>query len=194
MLRKFTFTGPDTSIKTSEHKTASGIRLKAYKPDTFKPNRPLVYYIHGGGFVIGSVDEDDRFVNPLSKATGCVFVSVEYRLAPQHKFPAGFEDCVEGAKWCIDSAETLGAQKGPIVIMGKSAGGSLAFAVALKLIDGGRGEDVLGVVPCQPLTIYPDAVPEEFKSRFTSYDENAENTVNTKKAMYALYGMCSRHT
>lgn len=189
-MERLAFPEPDRSITTSEHKTATGIRLKAYKPDTYKPNQPLIYYIHGGGFILGSVDLDDRFVEPLSKATGCVFVSVEYRLAPQHKHPAGFEDCVEGAKWCIANAESLGAKKGSIVIAGKSAGGCLAFAVALKLVDEGRGSDVLGLVPCQPLTIHPDAVPEEFKSRFTSYDENAENTVNTKRGMYTFYGRC----
>ena len=187
MLKKFSFPEPDHSIQTSEHQTTSGIRLKAYKPHDLKPDLALVYYIHGGGFVIGSVNEDDRFVKPLAKATGCVFVSVEYRLAPQYRYPAGFQDCVEGANWCIDNAASLGARSGPIVIMGKSAGGALTLGVALKLIDGGRGSDVLGVVPCQPLTIHPDAVPEEFKLRYTAYEENAENTVNTRKAMYALY-------
>ena len=191
MSAKYSFAGPDPAIKTSEHKTTSGIRLKAYIPDTLRSDQPLVYYIHGGGFAIGSVDEDDRFVDVLSRATGCVFVSVEYRLAPQHKFPAGFDDCVEGAKWCVENGESLGARKGPIAIAGKSAGGCLVFSVALKMIDEGRGGDMLGIVPCQPLTVHPDAVPAEFKSRFTSYDENAENTVNTKKAMYAFYGKFS---
>ena len=138
--------------------------------------------------MIGSVEQDDRFCSPLAKATGCVFVSVEYRLAPEYKHPVALDDCVEGAKWCLENAEILGARSGPIVIAGKSAGGGLTFAVALRLIDEGRGGDVLGIVPCQPLTIHPDAVPVEFRSRFTSYDENAENTVNTKKAMYTLYG------
>ena len=96
MMRKLTFPGPDTSVNKSEHQTSTGIRLKSYKADTYKPDQPIIYYIHGGGFVMGSVDQDDRFLEPFSKATGCVFVSVEYRLAPKHKFPAGFQDCVDG--------------------------------------------------------------------------------------------------
>lgn len=188
MLAKYTFPGPDPSVKTEWHTTASGVRLKSYIPPTYKPNQPLVYFIHGGGFVIGSVDQDDRFVNIHSKDTGCVFVSVEYRLAPQHKHPAAFQDCVDGARWCVEHAEKLGARRGPIVIMGKSAGGSLAFAVALKMIDDGQRDNVLAVVPCQPLTIHPRAVPEHMRSRFLSYDENAENTVNTKEIMLAFYG------
>lgn len=95
-----------------------------------------------------------------------------------------------GAKWCVENAESLGAKNGPITIFGKSAGGCLAFATALKLIDEGRGSDVLGVVPCQPITIHPDAVPEEFKTRYLSYDENTENTINTKKGMLAFMGEC----
>lgn len=188
-MAKYPTPATDRGIKTTEHRTPSGIKLKAYIPPTLKPNRPLVYYIHGGGFVIGSVDEDDRFVDRHCVDTGCVFVSVEYRLAPQHKYPAGFQDCVEGAKWAIENSSSLGAKEGPIVIMGKSAGGCLAFATALKLIDEGRGEDVQGVVPCQPLTVHPDAVTEELKERgYRSYEENAENSVNTRRAMYALYG------
>ena len=188
MMEKLTFPGPDASVKTSEHQTSGGIRLKSYKAATLRPHQPLIYYIHGGGFVMCSVDQDDRFLEPFSKATGCVFVSVEYRLAPKHKFPAALQDCIDGAKWCIENAESLGAKKGPIVIFGKSAGGCLAFATALKFIDEGRGSDVLGVVPCQPITTHPDVVPEEFRSRYLSYDENAENTINTKKAMLAFMG------
>ena len=187
-MAKYTVPGPDSSIEKSEHSTTSGIRIKGYKPPNLKPDQPLIYYIHGGGFVIGSVDEDDRFAEIHCKDTGCVFVSVEYRLAPQHKFPAGFQDCVDGAKWAIENAESLGARKGPIVIMGKSAGGGLALATALKLLDEGHRKDLHGVVPCQPTTVHPDAIPEKFKSTYTSYYENAENTVNTNKAMHALYG------
>ncbi|KAK3691344.1 hypothetical protein LTR37_018705 [Vermiconidia calcicola] len=188
MMAKYTFPSLDPSIKTSEHKTTSGTRLKSYKAETFQPNQPVVYWIHGGGFALGSVDLDDSLVAPLCKATGCVFVSVEYRLAPAHKYPAALDDCVEGAKWCVENAESLGARKGPIVIAGKSAGGSLVFATALKLIDEGRESDLLGLVPCQPLTVHPDAVPEEFRGRYSSYDENADNTINTKNAMLAFYG------
>ncbi|KAK5169767.1 uncharacterized protein LTR77_005745 [Saxophila tyrrhenica] len=172
LLAKYTFPGPDASVERSEHKTSSGIRLKAYRPDTLKPGQPLVYYIHGGGFAMGSVDLDDRFCDLLSKATGCIFVSVEYRLAPAFKHPVPLDDCVEGAKWCVENAASLGAKAGGIVIAGKSAGGGLVFGTALRLVDEGRGGDVAGLVPCQPLTVHPDAVPEEDRGRYGSYDEN----------------------
>jgi versiconal hemiacetal acetate esterase len=174
MMAKYTFPGPDASIEKSWHTTQSGVKVKVYKPDTLRPNQPLVYYIHGGGFVLGSVDQDDRFCDIFSKNLGCVFASVEYRLAPEHKHPIPLNDCVDGAKWCIENAKSLGAKEGPIVITGKSAGGGLVFATALKLIDEGRGKDILGIAPCQPVTIHPNAVPDEYRSRYTSFDENGQ--------------------
>lgn len=131
-------------------------------------------------------------MNRHARDIGCVFVSIEYRLAPQHQFPAGFEDCIDGARWCIENANSLGARKGPIIIMGKSAGGSLAFAVSLKLIDDGLGSSLLGIAPCQPITVHPNAVPVDLRSRYTAYEENAENTVNTSKVMHVLFGECKR--
>ncbi|KAF2487653.1 Alpha/Beta hydrolase protein [Neohortaea acidophila] len=187
MLEVLTFPKPDTTLTTAWHETASGVRLKSYIPPTYRPDRPLIYYIHGGGFVLGSVAQDDSKVTPLCTATGCVFVSVEYRLAPQHPFPAGFQDCVEGAAWCLENAERLGARKGPIILMGKSAGGAFALGTALKWIDEGRGQGVLGVVACQPVTVHPTAVPERLRERYTAHEENAENTTNTRDAMRAFY-------
>ena len=190
LMANYTFPGPDPSIKHAEHITETGIRLKSYTPPNFKPGQPIVLYIHGGGFAMGSVDLDDRFCNILAKDTGCVFVSVEYRLAPQHKYPIALSDCVEGAGWCIDNAESLNCSKGRIVIMGKSAGGSLALGTALKLIDGGRGANIVGVVAGQPCTVHPNKLPPGVGGEsYKSYNENATNTVNTKEAMLAFYGM-----
>lgn len=116
-------------------------------------------------------------------------VSVEYRLAPQHQYPTALSDCVEGAGWCIDNAQSLDCLKGRIVIMGKSAGGSLALGTALKLIDGGRGANVVGVVACQPCTVHPSNLPPGVTSAsYRSYEENKTNTVNTKDGMLAFYG------
>lgn len=117
-----------------------------------------------------------------------MIVSVEYRLAPQHKYPAALSDCVEGAGWCIDNAESLTCLKGRIVVMGKSAGGSLALGTVLKLIDGGRGANIVGVVACQPCTVHPNNLPPGTSQVYKSYDENATNTVNTKDGMLAFYG------
>lgn len=189
LMAKYTFPGPDPSVMHTEHTTETGVRLKAYKPPNFKPGQPIVLYIHGGGFALGSVDLDDRFCNIHAKDTSCMFVSVEYRLAPQHKYPIALSDCVEGAGWCIENSEMLECMKGRIVIMGKSAGGSLALGTALKLIDGGRGANIVGVVACQPCTVHPNNLPPGEAESYKSYDENSTNTVNTKAGMMAFYGL-----
>ncbi len=88
MVAKYTFPGPDESIEKIWHKTSSGTAVKSYKAATFKPDQPLLYYIHGGGFVLGSVDLDDRFCEIFAKELGCIVVSVEYRLAPEFKVSA----------------------------------------------------------------------------------------------------------
>ncbi|KXT05094.1 hypothetical protein AC578_7573 [Pseudocercospora eumusae] len=183
MVEKYTFPPPDPRVLISEDSTESGVRLKIYSPPNVRGGQPVVLYFHGGGCVLGGVDEDDGLVSRHAKDTGLVFVSAEYRLAPQHPFPAGFNDCVEAANWCIANAERLGSQPDKVLLMGVSAGATLALAAALKLIDDKKDDHLQGVVACQPFTIHPDAVPEEFRNSYKSYDEHAEHTVDTKAAM-----------
>jgi acetyl esterase/lipase len=83
-MAKYTFPGPDETVQKFEYQTSSGIMLRVYTANTYKPDLPLLYYIHGGGFVLGSVDQDDRFCDRFCEL-GCIVVSVEYRLAPEHK-------------------------------------------------------------------------------------------------------------
>jgi acetyl esterase len=92
--------------------------------------RPLVVYIHGGGFVLGSADMGDWLCGAVASRVGAVVVSVEYRLAPSHVFPAAVEDCYAALSWAAGSAAELGAT-GPIGIMGESAGGNLAAVACL---------------------------------------------------------------
>lgn len=183
MVEKYTFPPPDLRVLTKEEQTRSGIRLRIYTPPNLKPGQPIVCYFHGGGCVLGGVDEDDAIVSRHAKDTGLTFVSVDYRLAPQHAFPAGFNDCVEAAKWCIDNADGLGSQPDKVLLMGVSAGATLALATGLKLVDEKRVGELQGVVACQPFAIHPDAVPEEFQDSYTSYAEHDQHTIDTKAAM-----------
>lgn len=183
LLAKYKIPSAHPSVKTSEEKTNSGIRLKIYTPADVKPDQPVVVYFHGGGFVLGSVDEDDVIVSRHCNDTGLVFVSVEYRLAPHFPFPAGLDDCVEATKWCIENAESLSNSRSSAILMGGSAGATLALAVALQFVRDHRKGEIQGVVANQPVTAHPDAVPKEFKSEYTSYDEHNQHTINTRAAM-----------
>ncbi|CAK4031928.1 Versiconal hemiacetal acetate esterase [Lecanosticta acicola] len=183
LVERYDFPTADPSVSTAEEKTSNGTRVKIYTPPELKPDQPIVCYFHGGGGVFGGIDDDDYIVTRHCKDTGLVFVSVEYRLAPLHPHPAGFDDCVDAAKWCIENAKSLGNQRSKVLLMGVSAGATLALATALKLLHDHRTGEVEGVVACQPLTLHPDGVPEEFQSMYTSYDEHATHTINTKAAM-----------
>jgi len=92
--------------------------------------RPLVLYFHGGGFVLGNLDMGNWVCGSVAARVGAVVVSVEYRLAPIHPFPAAVEDCYTALKWSADNADELGAP-GPVGVMGESAGGNLSAVMCL---------------------------------------------------------------
>jgi len=99
---------------------------------------PLLVYIHGGGFVIGSPDSHSRLSALLADGAKAVVVSVHYRLAPEHPAPAALEDCVAAVKWSLANAAELGADVSRFAIGGDSAGGNLTAATCLKLRDTGQ--------------------------------------------------------
>lgn len=124
--------------------------LRIYTPDssTSAP-RPLVVYFHGGGWVLGSLRMGDWMCSTVARDADAVVISVDYRLAPEHKFPAGLEDCYAGLVWGSENAASLGADPHRIAVMGDSAGGNLA--AVLCLLSKERG----GPPICQQALIYP---------------------------------------
>jgi acetyl esterase len=99
--------------------------------------RPLVVYLHGGGWVIGSLDGFDPLCRALANRSGAIVASVEYRLAPEHPFPAAPEDARAAVRWLHEEAAALGADPGRMAIAGDSAGGNLATVTARRLHDEG---------------------------------------------------------
>lgn len=110
---------------------------------------PLLVYFHGGGFVVGNPDYTDAATRILAMETPAVVVSVDYRLAPESRFPAAVDDCEFAMKWCHENAESLGARRGPVAVAGDSAGGNLSAVVALR--DNASGEGRVGL----QVLIYP---------------------------------------
>lgn len=125
-------------------------------------NAPLLLFMHGGGFVVGGLDTHDEMARVLTAESGCVTVSVDYRLAPEHPFPAAPDDCFAALKWAAANAEALGADSSRIAVAGDSAGGNLAAVTALKARDEGgpilRAQALLYPVtdPFAPLPPAPD--------------------------------------
>jgi acetyl esterase len=115
------------------------IPIRVYTP-AGTPPLPLVVGFHGGGFVIGSLDSHDGVSRRLANASGCIVVSVGYRLAPEHRFPTAVEDAYHATRWVAEHAAELNGDPGRIAVCGESAGGNLAAVVALLARDrGGPG-------------------------------------------------------
>lgn len=117
---------------------ASDITLRVYRPEGNNNILPALYWIHGGGYVLGNIEQDDANCRQMVRAGECVVISVEYRLAPEHPFPAPLEDCYAGLKWVAQHAAEISVDGTHIAIGGGSAGGGLAAGLALLARD--RGE------------------------------------------------------
>ena len=146
---------PDiTGVVISDHyapgpEGAPDVMVRIYQPEDRRDSLPGLLWIHGGGFVLGNVEGDDLKAKGLALALNCVVASVEYRLAPEHPFPAPLQDCYAALKWLSQSADQFGINTARIAIGGPSAGGGLAAGLGLLARD--RAE----VDICYQLLIYP---------------------------------------
>jgi acetyl esterase len=122
---------PTRAIARVTDDAVDGIPIRIYEHD--RPPAGLVVYFHGGGFCIGSVGLMDNVARELAHCSGAALVSVEYRLAPEHPYPAGLDDCEAVTRWALAHASHLGASPASVVVAGESAGGNLAAAVTLRL-------------------------------------------------------------
>lgn len=114
------------------------IPLRAYLPIDTKAHDvlPALMYYHGGGWLLGDLDSHDVACRHYANAARCRVVSVDYRMAPEHKFPAAVDDCAEATRWVIAQSTTLGIDRKRVAVAGDSAGGNLAAVMALMARDG----------------------------------------------------------
>jgi acetyl esterase len=139
-------------------------------------------FFHGSGFVLCSLDTHDGMCRNLAAGICCVVVSVDYRLAPEHKFPAGPDDCLAATRWAAAHAAELEADASCLLLAGDSAGGNMAAVTALRVRDEG-GPAVRGQMLLYPVTDY-------HSPGTPSYAENAEGyglTRDTMKWFWAHY-------
>ncbi|NYF50609.1 alpha/beta hydrolase [Tunturiibacter gelidoferens] len=150
------------------------IGVRVFAPES-GGSAPVVVFFHGGGWVAGTLETHDPYCRALAKEAGVVVVSVDFRLAPEHKFPAGLEDCLAATEWVMGHARELGGDGLRVMVGGDSAGGTLATVVALLLRDKG----VTGLAG--QILLYPAAA--HYDPPTASYLENAEGYGLTRKGM-----------
>ena len=150
------------------------IRVRIYDPN---PNEtlPAAVYLHGGGWVVGNLDTHDGVARSLATEGDCVVIAVDYRCAPEHKFPAAVEDAYLATKWVAENTDELGTGEG-LAVVGESAGGNLATIVAQMAVEKGVGApEIDHQVLFYPVTNHSyDTV---------SYEENADGFWLTTRGM-----------
>jgi acetyl esterase len=165
-----------------ENRTIPGpggeLKLRIYTP-VGKGPFPLIVFFHGSGFVICSLDTHDTMCRHLCAGASAVVVSVDYRLAPEHKFPAAPDDCLAATRWAAAHCAELNADPTRIALAGDSAGGNLAAVTALRVRDEG------GPALCAQLLIYPVT---DADTNTPSYQENAEGYGLTRDGMIWFWG------
>lgn len=148
---------------------AGGVPCRLYRPSP-EVDLPLVIYLHGGGWVVGDLDTHDHACRTIASKAGMAVLSVDYRLAPEHKFPAALDDAQAATIWAFENADVLGVDPARLAIAGDSAGGNLAAVVAQR-----------GVVPLKyQVLIYPAV---DMSMTLPSIEANAVGPTLTKKMM-----------
>ncbi len=160
---------------------AGPIPLRLYRPigasDTVV--LPVLLYYHGGGFVLGDLDTHDTLCRELANLSGCAVIAVDYRLAPEHRFPAAVQDCIAAARWVSAHAAELGLDASRLAVGGDSAGGNLAAVVSIDAREAGN-------LPIAfQLLIYPAT---DMYCSARSHAENAQGYFLTRDTMDYFIG------
>ena len=146
--------------------------LRVLVPNETPPG--VIVYYHGGGWVIGSIDETDTMARKLAERTSCAVVNVDYRLAPEHRYPTAADDCYAALEWTAENLQHIAGREVPLFVAGDSAGGNLSAVVARRSRDRGGPEIALQVL------IYP-VTDADFER--PSYNDPANELLLTKEAM-----------
>jgi acetyl esterase/lipase len=175
-------------VERTEH-TVPGepdLVVRVHRPVGLAGPLPCVYSIHGGGYVIGSIDMDDAKFDNWCQRFGMVGVSIEYRLAPETAYPGPLEDCYRGLKWTYDNRELLGIDRDRIGITGVSAGGGLCAGLALLARDRGEVPVLFQLLDC-PMIDDRQATPSSQLSDLVIWSRES-NTFGWQSYLGKLYG------
>jgi acetyl esterase len=161
--------GLPNQVETREVQIASGPGARLYLPPRAAAPLPVMVYLHGGGWVAGSVATHDPFCRLLSEAAGVILVSVEYRLAPEHAYPAAVEDTLAAAHWVRAHAAEWGGDPQRLALGGDSAGANLAAVAANRLCAAPEWHVLRALLLLYPVTDSPQASHPSYTENATGY-------------------------
>jgi acetyl esterase len=174
--------GEPEPVYSVEDRDAEGIPVRIYRPSA-DDGLSVVVYLHGGGWTIGSVDQYDPVMRQVANAANAIVVAPEYRLAPEHPFPAPLDDCWHALCWTAKNASAFGGESARLAVMGDSAGGNLSAVCALQARDSG-GPDLALQVLVYPVTDCDLSTP--------SYCENRDGYLLTENEMRWFFDCYTR--
>ena len=178
MRRMVQALGPGKPVHSVEDRTIAtdtgGLAVRIYRSSAAE-TRPIMVFFHGGGFVLGDLDTHDGLARSLAAAADCVVVSVDYPLAPEHKYPAARNSAYAATKWVSTHAAEIGGDPGRLLVAGDSAGGNLAAVVSLDARDHGGPRLVHQVL------IYPGT---DMRMGWPSLERHAQQLPLTRAGMH----------
>jgi acetyl esterase len=170
MIRVLESRGPipglPNAVEMRDVAIADSLRARLYTPPGTGSPLPVLVYLHGGGWIVGSIATHDPFCRLLSEAAGIMIASIEYRLAPEHRYPAAVEDTLTAVHWAADHAAEWGGDASCLALGGDSAGANLAAVAANQFCDTAEGHVLRGLLLLYPVIDHPSA-------NHPSYAENA---------------------
>ena len=180
-------TQKEITIPLRDGTTNRGILVAPTTPPS--TGSPLVILIHGGGFCVGAPEGELQTARNVTQAFGATCISVGYRLAPEHPYPAGPDDTWDALKWAAENASSLGADpKAGFIVGGTSAGGNISASLALRARDAGLNPPLTGQYLAIPAVCGPEQTPEKYKHFQTSYEQNKAAPVLPQEAINLFIG------
>ncbi|GME26458.1 putative lipase 2 [Neofusicoccum parvum] len=181
--------GVDISDNVIPARDGFNLLIRIYKPSSPPPGgSPLAVILHGGGFCLGGLENEELTCRNFAKELGCVVVNVDYRLAPEHPFPAAVQDSWDAVKWAATNASSLGANpsKG-FVVGGTSAGGNLSAVVGTLARDDKLSPPLTGLLLLVPSLTNSYGPPLKYKPELQSFDQNKSAPILDKKAIDTFF-------
>ncbi|KIM92602.1 hypothetical protein OIDMADRAFT_139372, partial [Oidiodendron maius Zn] len=170
-----------SSLKIDDRELSNGNRVRIYTPlGVSQGLLPMSISYHSGGWSSGDLEGEHATCLHIAQKLPIIVVSANYRLGPEYKAPIALNDAVDALLWAYESANSFGGDRSKMIAAGGSAGGNLALAVTLRLLD---KNIIAGVAALVPFTVHPDAVPTKYKANYKSYSESIDTPIINKRSM-----------